>query len=111
MNEENWGDLIVIPRAWAKATFQDGRARYLSADGTQYESVEMISPQLRDPSAQNGPSATESLRNRTEPSLKTTLAPPGWSLARMYAPGASDSSTTLSRNKLGGHLEPSPAVR
>jgi hypothetical protein len=26
MNEESWGDLTVIPRARAKAPFQDGRA-------------------------------------------------------------------------------------
>ena len=54
----------------------------------QNESDETISPWFREPSAQIVFRLTLSLTNRTEPSVKTALAPPGWRLARPNEPPA-----------------------
>jgi hypothetical protein len=52
----------------------------------QYESLEMTSPTLRLPSAHQVWRLTESLMNRTEPSVRPRFTPPGWLLFAAAAP-------------------------
>ncbi len=51
----------------------------------QYASAEMISPPLRVPRAHQALRPIESLMNRTEPSQKAVLTPPGWLLEGFMA--------------------------
>jgi hypothetical protein len=53
---------------------------------TQYWSALNTSPPLRLPSAHQVDAATESLTNRTEPSVKHTLTPAGWLLLAVDMP-------------------------
>src|SRR5262249_49074977 len=67
----------------------DSCAGYPACRGGQYASAEMTSPWARDPRAQMTCMFVVSLRNLTEPSQSTALAPAGWKLLMFIIPGFS----------------------